>query len=125
MVLVIGGDGGDGDDDGVGDGGDDDGGDDGDDDDDDGDDGLPLRSLPVSLQARVKHCTSTLLTSTRCQLMEMTAKPGPISLRVARLVLSVTLFTFHSGLAPAASEQRTLGVVTGQSGSVRGVKLLQ
>ena len=78
------------------------------------DDGLALRSRPVSLQAGVRHCNSTLSASTRCQLMEITAKPGPISLRVARLVLSVLLFTLHSGLAPAASEQRTLGVMVSQ-----------
>ena len=73
------------------------------------DDGLALRSRPVSLQAGVRHCNSTLSASTRCQLMEITAKPGPISLRVARLVLSVLLFTFQWGLAPALSEHRTLG----------------
>ena len=53
MVLVIGGDGGDGDDDGVGDGGDDDGGDDVDDDDeddadDDDDDFWPIADLQNS-----------------------------------------------------------------------------
>ena len=52
---------------------------------DDGD-GVALVILPTSLQEGVKHSTRTLLASTRSQLMEITAKPGPISLRVARLV---------------------------------------
>ena len=56
------------------------------DDDDDDDDDRALLILPARLQEGVKHSTSTLLASTRSQLMEMTAKPGPISLRVARLV---------------------------------------
>ena len=76
---------------------------------------VALRSLPVILQAGVRHWSTTLLASTRSQLMEITVKPGPISLRVASSVLSVLLFTFHSGLAPAASEQRTLGVMVSES----------